>query len=983
VLSDPIGEFLAAVRARLSTRRRWAGLVTLVAATGGGVLLVLVGGALFPSAAWRALAVSGALAGGFVTWLRGARARAAWSSDEAVARFVGGDDLLSAVELGRELPRLDADPVLSAQLVRALRANVAARLSSLRPAALVDLAPLRRGAWRAIGGVAAAWVALLWLWPAGLARGWDDLWKGRDERAATSTEPIVADLKLELIPPAYTGLPPRVIPATSGQILALPGTVVKIEARALSNAHDRALLVVEEDGQARQTRPVEVRGPVLHASFTVKRAGSYHFVLGRVREPESHRIEIDPDRAPRVDLFAPGDPLEVAGPRRIELAYTVDDDYGLGDVELVWKIGEGPEARRVVVPAEPGQRAATGKLEWDLAELDLKPGARVAYHLEAKDNDTVSGPNVGKSRTMYLSIFSPREKHEAAVAAEEQLLEQALALLADRLELARDEAGLVEALTPIHSRAEAFLVALTRAEQAAETESKTGDAQKQLREMHGRLQKLTRDEEQALGEARHKKAKPRALSTGNALHVTELERDVLVLDDLLGRQKLEELLALGDEMTQARDRLKQLLAEYKKTRSEALKKEIEREMRELERKLAELRAKSSRLASEMPDQFLNPEAMGKNDLGQRLDKMKDLLARGDVDAAMAELERLSSSLDKMMASMEGNLRGYRRERFSAEEKQLAEIEDKVSDLEHDEKQLKNETEGIRQRTRAEAQRQMRDKVEPFVKRAREKVAQVKKHADAVEKSVMSPFEQEELQHIRQRVADLDKMLAEGDLEEALGAARLAQAALRSLGSDLQDDEDRAWRGAKPAVKRSREHVGEGEKLARQIADEIQDVMPRPDQLMSPEDQQKMLELGQRQAATKRRTSELMRELERRGADGKPMAAPPQLGEGLKQAGDHMERAEGRLSRHDARDASGEESQAIDKLGQLKQQIQEQRRPREQMANGRLDKEPVKIPGADEYRAPREFRQDLLEAMKRGAPPEYKEQVKRYYEELVK
>jgi hypothetical protein len=51
--------------------------------------------------------------------------------------------------------------------------------------------------------------------------------------------------------------------------------------------------------------------------------------------------------------------------------------------------------------------------------------------------------------------------------------------------------------------------------------------------------------------------------------------------------------------------------------------------------------------------------------------------------------------------------------------------------------------------------------------------------------------------------------------------------------------------------------------------------------------------------------------------------------------------------------------------------------------GRLDKEPVRIPGADEYRAPKEFRQDILDAMKRSAPADYKDMVKKYYEELVK
>ena len=47
-------------------------------------------------------------------------------------------------------------------------------------------------------------------------------------------------------------------------------------------------------------------------------------------------------------------------------------------------------------------------------------------------------------------------------------------------------------------------------------------------------------------------------------------------------------------------------------------------------------------------------------------------------------------------------------------------------------------------------------------------------------------------------------------------------------------------------------------------------------------------------------------------------------------------------------------------------------------------EPIRIPGADEYRAPEQFREDLLEAMKKKHGAEgYDDMVKRYYEELIK
>lgn len=46
-------------------------------------------------------------------------------------------------------------------------------------------------------------------------------------------------------------------------------------------------------------------------------------------------------------------------------------------------------------------------------------------------------------------------------------------------------------------------------------------------------------------------------------------------------------------------------------------------------------------------------------------------------------------------------------------------------------------------------------------------------------------------------------------------------------------------------------------------------------------------------------------------------------------------------------------------------------------------EKVEIPGPDEYEPPEAFRKALLEGMKDPVPEAYRQQVRRYYEELVK
>src|SRR5262249_7790889 len=158
----------------------------------------------------------------------------------------------------------------------------------------------------------------------------------------------------------------------------------------------------------------------------------------------------------------------------------------------------------------------------------------------------------------------------------------------------------------------------------------------------------------------------------------------------------------------ARDHLKSLLEQYKKSRSEALRKEIEREIRELQRKLAELAEKAQSLQGEVPDEFLNKEAMGDNDLGKQLDSIQQMLERGDVDQAMAELQKMSQALDKMIAQTEQDLRGFRNERFSAEEKALSELENKLADLEHDERQLQTDTDEVKSAAKQRTQQLMKE-----------------------------------------------------------------------------------------------------------------------------------------------------------------------------------------------------------------------------------------------------------------------------------
>ena len=98
---------------------------------------------------------------------------------------------------------------------------------------------------------------------------------------------------------------------------------------------------------------------------------------------------------------------------------------------------------------------------------------------------------------------------------------------------------------------------------------------------------------------------------------------------------------------------------------------------------------------------------------------------------------------------------------------------------------------------------------------------------------------------------------------------------------------------------------------------------------------------------------------------------------LKGAAARMRQAQEMLRRDESKGAAAAERDAADRLAKLRDSMQE--RP---MGGSRQPHEPVRIPGADESSAPRAWRQELLDAMKEKAPERFRDEVRRYYEELV-
>ncbi|MEM9491981.1 MAG: hypothetical protein AAGC55_22740, partial [Myxococcota bacterium] len=579
---------------------------------------------------------------------------------------------------------------------------------------------------------------------------------------------------------------------------------------------------------------------------------------------------------------------------------------------------------------------------------------------------------------------SPREKHEQQIARQRELFEKMLRALGDRLTV---DAGDLAAHIALHRNTSALVIELgTLLTALGEDPLADGGLVRALGEMRSRLDGLVKVEAGLLArlESRpdQEEAKPRQvagrLQGHDAEVVAELEDDIILLANWIDRQQMESVLAISDEIKFHQERLRELFKEYERTGSPELLAEIEREMKVLERLMTELGQKQSNLAEDVIDRFVNTEAMQGDEAVDCMAEARRLMASGDVLAAQRQLEQCMQSFDRAAEAMEQALQALRSDTFSEEERKFGEVMDKLSDLTQDQLELAKGAAEVWERYAARADEMMREEAKETRKRVGGTLDRLRKQLDKIPEDGLTPFAKEELEIVEARLGDLDRMLADGDIAEAMAMAKQARSGIDTMSAELdaalEDEQGEPWSDRTADAQRE---LRRAQPLARRLVGELEQSAPSPGEIMNRDDRRQLDRLRRRQRGVAERSRRLAERL-RRMAEELPGDAGEAMSRGVEGARKHMEQAEQRMR---AGDPSGSRQETRDAAEALEGTLQDARNAarRRQMA-GRpgLRDPPIRIPGADEYRAPPEFREDILDAMKREqAPNGFSEQVKRY------
>jgi hypothetical protein len=230
-----------------------------------------------------------------------------------------------------------------------------------------------------------------------------------------------------------------------------------------------------------------------------------------------------------------------------------------------------------------------------------------------------------------------------------------------------------------------------------------------------------------------------------------------------------------------------------------------------------------------------------------------------------------------------------------------------------------------------------------------------------------------------------------------------------------------WARKELSKKRSRAQEARAqraEKSLDNIKSELESVLNQPAQALTDPEKRDLRDLANRQDMLRERTDELHEKLESLFQLFPQL--DPKIVQNIGEAGSAMGGAHERLGQLDSRGAVPPEQTALDRLSQSQQQMQsamQQMAQRGQIGNmpmtrlfrgGRflpygsmmplpgmpqfpdfniengfsgLDTEKFRLPGKDDYKAPRNFREEILESLKQGVPPQMKDQIERYFKNL--
>jgi hypothetical protein len=757
------------------------------------------------------------------------------------------------------------------------------------------------------------------------------------------------------------------------------GTAVEY---AISPIGDAARVVVELPG-----RHVEARraGDLFVASFVADTDGPFHIFVesssGERRvDFRARSIEVSVDEPPEVFLVEPSEDLVVEAREDIGIRYRVTDDYAVQELTLLIRLPNGEHSRRpLLTAADEELPEVMGETTLRLEEFALAPADAVTIWLEAKDGNRVDGPGLNQSAERTLTLASDITRRRDRIVELEELLDGLVATLAYRLENQVPE--------ELDAASRRRTVARDYYQHVASFLADVGDhpgprTVPLLLDMRKRLARNHQREATAYSSQDQHSARRRADRTV----VQELEKDTLIVADLISEARLNDAAEIAREMQRLRDEIASLIGELRRGQTPELQRALMAALDRAERRMNALRRQLREAMQYVPGEFVNRQAEQAGSSADALNEVREALASGDLDAAEAALTRLDQMIESMTDALAKSEDSLVEAKFGPRERALMEAMDTIRDLEVEQSKLAQKARRVRDRALDRSAGQG----EPMGPESQEELGEIAQELSEMLEDIaprsLGPYERNMRDRAKERLDDFGKALRSGDAGEAMAMAdRVAQAS-GALAKDLELSA-MMYRGQNgrtaDAAAKAREAAARAQDLQRAARDAVPDVTGS----LTDREREQLGQQAADQSAAQQATHDLARRL-REEVGGVPVSE--QTAEQLEAIERPMQRASRALDSSDPVEAHKQQQAAADQLRRLRQNLESQQRSRsggggdgDQTGQNSRRNERVEIPGARSRADELAWRRRVLDAMNGRPPSGYEDAVDDYYERLLR
>jgi hypothetical protein len=477
----------------------------------------------------------------------------------------------------------------------------------------------------------------------------------------------------------------------------------------------------------------------------------------------------------------------------------------------------------------------------------------------------------------------------------------------------------------------------------------------------------------------------------------QLERMALLAEDMAKRARMDDVQALAQDIRNRERRLLSRLEELKDKLTDAGKAAALKELAELQQLINKLMEALTKMADKLPDDFMNSDAlkgMEFQDMFQGMDKIAEMLNKGDLAGAVQAARELAQSLSQMLAGLSQARMEAQSAPFDRLRSEMAANQGELSRIIAEQRKILFETEELNKELERRKESLAAKKLEELREAIRSLLDELK--------PILPRPEEEQL------ASDLGRLLDAGKLGEFLSRLKEMRAGLAATSSSLDSsDSDRSG----------------SQSLA--LLDELNSLMSsldrEPAELASDEEKNQLAELARREKSIRERTQSIKERLEML-SQILPMMDPG-LAEDMGQAAAFMGQAQGRLGGYDPSGAIPPEQQALDRLAKSQQGMQALGRQlarragrfgpglawgfdpragwywgpwrplptlpqpslrgfRQEQGYTGIEREEFPTPSKDAYQVPKMYREEVMKALKEGYPSQYQEQIKKYFQNLA-